>query len=269
LKKGQEVDVEEQGNELVVRTEKKINNDSKRVNIDEILPVSRRYINALYRRGVDEIEIHYNKEHELEGIKKALNNELSTFEIVKKDGKICLVKSISEVEEREIDNLIRRTLILLKEMVTDLEEAYDKKNKEKLKDILELEALNNRLTNVLRRAINKSGYKHYQNTILIYLLVDQLEKAADELRDFSLTFDLKSKNVRELLTSLEKFFSLFYDVFYNFSNEKISEFETQGMAFIKKCKNLMEKENSLEIHHLLTSCELIYNQTTSLLFIHL
>ena len=264
LKKGQEIEVEEEGSELVIRTKKKIELEKKVLKAEEIKLIARRYINALNRKGIDEIEISYENEKDLEEVKKALKKELSTYEIVKKSDGICLIKSISELDEKEFDNLLRRTLILLKEMVSVLGEAYKEKDKNKLKEILELEELNNRLTCLLRRALNKKGHKDHKNTILYYLILDQLEKAADELRDFSLICDLKVKGTSELISSLERLSQEFYDLFYSYSSTNVSKFELNSREFIAKNQKLIKKLDPLEVHHLLSFCEIIFNLSASI-----
>lgn len=259
IKKGQEVDVEEQGNDLVIHTERRHELETVRADIDEIKPVSRRYVDALYKQGVDEIEISYDRESDLNKIKEAISKEVGTFEIVKKSKGICLIKSVSELDKKEQENLLKRTFMLLQEMLSDISEAYKKKSKSKLKDAIELEKINNKLTHLLRRALNKQGNQNYKNTILLYLVIGQLEKAADELRDLCLIADLNSREVLKLLPDLKEFIDLFYKLFYNYNNQLASFFEVKGLEFNKKCKILIKKSSSLEIHYLMNFVEIIYN----------
>ena len=261
LKKGQEVDVEEQGNALLIRTEKRPEPEVKKIVLDEVKPITKRYLDALYKKGYDEIEIHYKDKEDLIPIKEALDNEMKTFEIVEKSQNLWKIRSVSELDDHEFDNLLRQTMILMKEMIKEMRQAIEEKNQKQLRETVEFEKINNKLTHLLRRSLNRKGHPDYKNTILIYIVIEQLEKAADEIRDFCRVYMLNNKEVAELIKDLDRFTELFYELFYHFDNKKVSEFANKRKDFLRKLESVTKKENPQEFYHLRSYCEILFNLT--------
>jgi phosphate uptake regulator len=235
LKKGQEVDVEEQGNDLVVHTENRKELTKKELDLSLIPGLERQFIDAVYKKGYDEVELKYSNKDQLEKITRALDNELSTFEIITKTKDSCSIKSVSELDEKEFDNILKRTFILLKEMIDEIYEGMNEKDITKIKQANELEDINDKLTHLLRRSLNKRGYSEYKNILLLYSLIQSLEKVADDLRDFCNEITLKEINYSlSLVKDLKEMIYLFYSIFYLFKTEDIIQINLKRKEMLKK-----------------------------------
>ena len=63
VKKGDELEVEEQENRLMISTNNEPHLETAELNIDDLEPLTSRIIHALYKRGVDEIKV-FTKNHQ-------------------------------------------------------------------------------------------------------------------------------------------------------------------------------------------------------------
>jgi phosphate uptake regulator len=255
LKKGQEIEVEEQGNNLLIRSEMKSDLSKKELDLTLIPNLERQFIDAIYKKGYDEVELKYSDKDQLEKIKKALNNELSTFEIINKTKDLCSIKSVSELEEKEFDNILKRTFILLKEMIDEIYDGLKEKDINKIKQATELEDINDKLTHLLRRSLNKRGYSEYKNILLLYSLIQSLEKIADDLKDFCKEISPKEIDYAlPLVKDLKEIIYLFYNIFYSFNTEEINKINTKRKDLLKKVNN----KNFLLNYYIISCCNKVY-----------
>ncbi len=251
LKKGQEIEIEEQGNDLLISTEKKIEVEKKVLNLKGLSGIERQFLDAVYKKGYDEIEIQLENTKQIEDIKEALKNELSTFEIINRDKDNCLIKSISELDEKEFDNILKRTFILLEEMFNEIEIAIEEKNDKKVRECTELEEINDKLTHLLRRSLNKKGYKDHKNVLILYSIIQNLEKIADYLRDFCNEFK-KNYSILLLFIKLKEMFVLYHELFYNFDSSLIKKIKERKHS-IRNMEKKFQRENFWLVYAL-TGC---------------
>ncbi|MEK6916252.1 MAG: hypothetical protein AABW92_00770 [Nanoarchaeota archaeon] len=269
VKKGDEMDVEEKNNELIFRIKGEQALKKGSFEAFKYGPLIKRAFDAMYKSGYDEIEVSYQTQQEIHEIESALQNEAMTFEVVRQDKNSCIVKSIAEVNDKEFDALLRRTFLILKVMSNDLLTALQNLDFESIILIKNLEKTNNKLTHFLRRSLNKVGYKLPDKTNFVYVIVEQLEKIADEFKylcDFlgdEKNRSLKlSKSCLELYIMMDKSFEIFSTLFFDFSEKKALEF-----AAIKK--NIMDSglemlptlptKESIVVHYIINIERMIFD----------
>jgi len=111
-------------------------------------------------------------------------------------------------------------------------------------------------------------------TVLIYTIVEGLEKIGDMLRDFCKFILQKKKyrisqNLKEIYKSVRDNFDIFYVLFYNFKLEKIEDIETNRVKFKESIRNYLKKTGGYqEIEGLIilnAAYELIYDLTGPLI----
>lgn len=257
VSKGDELDVEPKEKELIIRTEGEKQPLKTTLDISNLAPFSRRCIDAIYKKGYDEVEILFKKQSDLADIEKAINLEARTFEIVKQGDQRCTIKSISEPPKEEFEMLLRRTFILLKEMSTEILDALKEQDRERIRNAETLEHTNNKLTHLMRRMLNKEGYAQPENTTLIYCIVEELEKIADELK-FLLTYladnPTKHKEILTLFEEVNSFIALFYEVFYKYDHTKAVELYKLRKHIVSRSMDLMKKlpnQECIILHYLI------------------
>lgn len=133
LKRGDEVEVEERNNEIILRGEKVNRKNTASIKLGkESSDTYRSIIGGLYRGGYDEIEIELIEKEGIANIEKAINS-LYGFEVFYVSNKKCIVRSIYDSEKIDIKSHVLRIIHTIKTIqgivVEDLEKGkLDSKN---------------------------------------------------------------------------------------------------------------------------------------------
>lgn len=274
VKKGDELDLIEDGHRIVINTEKSSNVETAELDADVVKASIRRFIFALYKKGIDEIKINYSDEKVADVIRDTLLNQTVGYEIVSQTAKSCVVKLITSGNITEFDNLLRRTFLLLMSMSEEILTSIKDKNYSQLLKTALLEDSNNRLTTVCRRSLNKWGSDTYNKIGPIYYIVEELEKLADEYKhlckNLSRVTKTASLSIRpEALSFFEKSHEAlrkFYEVFYKFDTKAFLTIDDNRTRFMQDAHKFLEvkKPNIAEIyviHHSITIMQLIFGFT--------
>jgi phosphate uptake regulator len=282
LNKGSEIAIDEYDGKLILSSDGK-KDDKKKITIDATNltnPLIWRYFMAAYRTGFDEIKFtfkdpkklyeiimsstrslekktNYNKKSARLSIIEILQDMVHRFigmEIIEQKDDYCIIKDVSETAEKEFDNSIRRIFILLLGMAEDNLELIEKKD-ERIRSNIDISDINiDRFTDYCLRILNKNGKK--RNATAFYSTILLLEFIGDEYRKIAYHEpDLKRKNklLIELSAKTKELFDLFYNFFYNFSEEKaikIHEEERKLHEELFKSDFKLEKEEMDVTFHL-------------------
>ena len=258
IKKGDELDINEQYRRVIVSTDKLIKGEKANLDVSGSKIIAKRSIDALFKRGYDEVEVIYNDKKELAEIKQALKLTSTTFMMVEENKKSLILKSIANISQDDFDPVLRRMMIQFKQMNNDLLKAIKENDDEKIKEVKELELENNKHTHFLRRAINKGAYADYRTITTMYTFLEQIENIADEWKFLCLHLENKkpkpTKEVIKVFEEVNDYTKLFYNVFYKHKKEDIELFTRQRKDLITKLLNLFEeqdKENAWIVHYLI------------------
>lgn len=237
IKKGDELEILENGNKLYISTGPQSEKNIKEIDISNLNPIIPRIMHALYKVGYDEIKINFSNPQMLDIIQQRLQEEIIGFEIIEQKSNYCVVKAFAGGVESEFDVVLRRIFLLLKSMADGILEAIEKKDTSMIKSLRHLEANNNKYTGHCRRIINKGLYNS-KNVAIMYSTIEELEKIADEYKylcDFFIgnpkIISNVSKECQDMFKNLNKFFDACYELFYKFD--------------MKKCAELFEKRKEL------------------------
>lgn len=273
VKKGDELELIEDGHRITINTEQKSKLETAELNADFLGALIQRYIYALYKKGIDEIRINYSDPKIADLIRDTLLNETVGYEIVSQTPRSCDIKLITSGNIEEFDSLLRRTFLLLISMAEETETAIKNKDFEHLSKTAQLEAPNNRLTTVCRRSLNKWGTDKFNKVGPIYYIIEDLENVADEYKYLCMKlYDLKNstKTVKpEVLTLFEKtnhIIRTFYEAFYKFDPAKFVTIFDSRKKLVKDAHDLIEnkKLTSAEfylLHHSLVIMQKIFCMT--------
>ncbi len=272
LKGGDEINVEQNDNSLVISTEKGYATKSIKLNISGLDPMIRRTIAAAYKSGYDDINVTFENSNELKQVQKIMSDSCIGLAIVNEGKKNVSIKKITHAVYEEFDTLFRRTFLFLLAMGDDLLDASKRENIDDIKSITLRDVNINKFTDFCRRILNKKGYTPVNKTTTIYYITEELEKIGDLYNDIAHHLTKKpmklSKDIIKHFEETNKYLKSFYDLFYKFELKKMVEFGKKKTDFHCKSEELFEKLKKEELKilfHLCTIVEVIYNMLGGLI----
>ena len=182
LKKGDFIDAEEQGQQLIVYPA--VGKHSGQVNIDVsgARPMVKRLLGALYKVGYDEFEVRFSTAEEKAAIKDVLS-EFVGFELVEEFPKRVIIKNVSTIVPQEFGNLQRKLLSLLLTVADESLTAAQAKSWGEFDQLRSMDADVNRAADFCRRILNTAGYRVVRRVAPSYYIIEQLERIGDGYRD--------------------------------------------------------------------------------------
>jgi len=266
LKAGDEIEVEEVGKGITVGTEKSTGVNKTEFDTTKIKDFRNQYLSYFYHKGFDEVRIVYDDPKVLSVTREKIG-ELMGYEIVENGKNYFIIRNISESLESEFDIVLRRLFIMLKSMSEECLGAIKEGQFTRLKDIKNQEKTNNKFTDFCIRILNKKGYKEYNKTMPLYIIVRELEKIADIYKYIGNHLSESDPNTRiseETIRFFEEtngYLKLFYDLFYRYDEEKIKELFEIRSILLKEGYTLIkdkEKEETILLHHLINLVNQIF-----------
>lgn len=230
IKKGDEVEVKDEGNKIIISTDENISKGIKEIDVSDTFPMTKRIIGSLYKKGYDEIKIKYTNPIELEDIQELVRHEFTGFEIIDQRKEFIIIKKISTVDTEEFDRILRRIFLVILSMADDSLKEFENNKIEWLNTIVLRDKDINKMADFCRRAISKRGY----DTHYVYYIVEQLERIGDSYRDICKEKTKLSKNTLKYFEEVNKFFREFYEMYYKFDLKKISKFGKRRKELLKK-----------------------------------
>jgi len=184
LKKGNLIDLEEKDNLLEIKPEK-FKPAEKKITIDTAIygELIGRVFPNLSKKGYDEIKVLYKKDSDLQPLKKAISNEVVMFETIKKESDYIILRAISEIDEKELENIKKRIIFLMIDSIQKIKLFLDNNNPDLLNDLIELELAGNKFTHICMRAINKQPEKEHSH--MEYTFIWQMEKLGNDFKFFA------------------------------------------------------------------------------------
>ncbi len=264
IRKGDEVEVEENGSTILISTQKEFSNQKKEVSTSEYGIFTKNNLSHLYQLGYDDIEIRFDNIGELEEIKKRMPNCIG-FEIIDQKENTVHIKSIATTLESEFDTLLRKSFQVTNEMARSILEALEKGQHQKLMEIRSMESLNNKFTDACIRILNKKGYSVQRRTMQMYEIIKNIERIADEFKYVCDLFsDYRGKAGRELVKLFSEavdYYLAFYNMFYKFDAKLKRKIYIDRKGILQKCMKQIEKskgKESLFIHNIMNIVEKTY-----------
>ncbi len=264
LKKGDELNVEENGSSLAITTKAEINNTKKEIFVKDEGIFTKNDLSHLYQLGYDDIEITFSDKRTFEDIKSRVP-ECIGFEIIDQKANKVKIKSIVTTIETEFDTLLRKSFQVTNEMAKELLDALKKEDYQLLTNIRSMEGLNNRFTDVCIRILNKKGYKVQKRTMQMYEIVKNIERIADEFKyiaDALTEFKGKlSSTSVQLFTKVVDYYLDFYNMMYKFEPALKERIFLDRRPLHTKIKTQLEKskgKESLFLHHQISLIQKTY-----------
>lgn len=238
IKKGDELNIEEDGGKIIVNTENNVPFDDVEIDITGLDKSSIMHtIRALYRRGYDTIKVTFNKPltvdyrtGETPSVISIIHeevNRLTAVEIIQQKENFCIIKEISETGTKEFDALLRRMFILLTDASKDLLSGLNNN------DVIMLQTIEDKHDSIARfasyclRLLNKKGYSESGKALVMYHIISSFDKIADVLKYTSwraLSYKKKlTKKSLSVIEDIDKSLQMYYDFFYKFDMKKLRD----------------------------------------------
>jgi phosphate uptake regulator len=244
IKKGDEVEIDEQGSKVVVSTESHSAPQKMIISPDKFGRFYPHQLSAAYHLGFEDVEIVYSDKKTLSQVQDRITNCIG-YEIVDQGDNFCRIKSISHASMDEFDQILRKIFLLLLSMGKNISDLLDKKEYSKLAEVKVLEVTNNKLTDFCKRVLNIQGYKEFNKLTTMYTIVTYLEMMADEYRDvcdhLSASKGRLSNDLLVDFKEVNEVFSLFYQSFYKFSGDNVEKVFEKGRPLKRRVVDKMSK----------------------------
>ena len=281
VKKGDELEVEEEGARIIVTTGKEKKIGEVEVDVTKLDRTSLMYlIRSLYKLGYDEIRLsfksqsvyHYRKGKECSVISVIHEevNRLTGVEIMQQKENFCVIKSLSEMAFSEFEPILRRVFLLLIDMSNDLITGAEKNDLVLLETLEEKHNTITKFLSFCMRLLNKKGYSDHKKTLILYNTVAILDKVLDVLKNagrnlVNLNAPMSPKAM-ELIKKTHKSIVNFYELFYKYDNAnvlRIAELRDNVLKEILANYNQLTKKELVVINNLAPLLELIVALTES------
>lgn len=222
IQKGDELEVEEQGNKIIVQTESGTSNKEIMVDVSGITPrLADRFIARAFQKGYDTITLNYDDPEIAIAIQDKVK-ELLGFEIMEQTKNTMIIKSISQKLNIEFDSSLRRAFLIVIEMSETCLEAYKQGDKKTLENLHYKDFDVNKFCYFCLRYINKGFYGEF-GTYILYYLIETLEDAGDEykaLANHLAKIKTRKKNLIDVLSKVNELTKIGYDFFYKPEKDK-------------------------------------------------
>ncbi|MBI4918684.1 hypothetical protein HY837_02050 [archaeon] len=155
LEKGNSVGVEEAERGLLITNRPSETKKEIKINlVNHDWPAIVTILTLIYRRGYDEVSVHYETSEEYLNISSAIRSLLG-YAIVENKNKTCLIKSLPTELEQNFETLFRRVFLILLQQLEDLGGLLDLPKE--LKTFYHRDFELNSIVNLAIRMISKAG----------------------------------------------------------------------------------------------------------------
>ena len=270
VKKGDEVDVKEEGNRIVLTTGSEGKEKSTvNINITDLDKDSLIFlIRGLFIRGYDEIELKFDKpttpHHRLNTkvrFLKVIHGEIARsigFEIIQERGDFVIIRKVSESSIKEFDNILKRIFLLILDTSKDLYLGVKNKDYELVESVEEKHDTITRFISHNLRILNTVSYTNYKDTTFLFHIISSLDVIVDIFRNVAREIvEEKIKPTNDgiiILEEIQKAIELYYDLYYNFSTKKCEKFSAARDKILHMIKKMSEKLSKDDIR-ILTATE--------------
>jgi phosphate uptake regulator len=241
------------GKKLIISPEKEVQ-EIKVIDGESYKDTLVKVLQSLYRSGVDEIKLFYKTSQVVKKVTDILNRKLIGYEVIEHNKDYLIIKDITRESREEFDTIIRRIFLLILELVKSNDENQINSIHENIK----------KLINYCQRVLIKEGYFDYVRIPFYYLLLDQLEKLADE---YSWILNVQKKNPEntKLLKDINLYLRKAYELYYRFDPQEYNKYEYKTYQIKREMKSMKKLTVvDLHLHNIIRQLNSIYGNIFAL-----
>ena len=144
IKKGNELDVEENNTNLIISSKENCESKSKYIDLGRLDKVVYRIIGALYKKGYDHVNIKFNNPRQLNDIMDVLSRTCLGFEVVDHNSDHITIKEISKPKVDDFNNVVKRCFLFLISVSEESLNAIKSEDNNELNKVIIKDSLINR-----------------------------------------------------------------------------------------------------------------------------
>jgi len=236
LKKGEELEVLEEDNDLTIKAVC-ARSETKKIEISFVdldIDTEQDLLITLHKKGYDEIIIHFDKPNTIKEIHSFLSNTQLGFEIIKQDQNFVTIRNISNPESEQLDALFRRIFRIMIEYAKKIEHVI-KEKEDATNSCLLHETSICRISNYCKRIIIK---EKRQNSSFLYLITNNITNIAHTLSSLLTEFDTKKiKPTEQFKTKFSETNEVLVQIY-----ELNYKFSLKDYSLLKKRLELLKKQ---------------------------
>jgi phosphate uptake regulator len=231
LKAGDEIDVDETDNALVLRTKANVKKSTTLALIDEPHYLIYLKLTHLYRMGFDTIYVTFKNSSLLAEVQRIVTDYLLGFEITEKQKNSCILENVAEPADEKFSALFRRIFLQIKEMHALITDDVVQNKQLHKQEIQQLRISFDKHVYFCRRCISKK-MNIEEDSILHWELLTLLTHTQ---HGFYYLYQYYADKKKSLSSETKHFLSLlenYFDCVYNAYFEKKSEYlDTQQKLY--------------------------------------
>lgn len=270
VKKGDELDVTEYGNKIIVNSGEQVVGKTASFDISDMnVGLVWRHMLFYYKSGHDEVKVRYLNRHikdksganvSVRELMSQINSEMIGFEIVSEGKNHFVFREISLPSSEEFENLLRRVHYSIKNLNDGLMECVEARSYSELKMLQANAELNvNKMTNLLARMLGKGMI--VENG-MVYVVLHLIEDVGDAYKDVVKAFIEKKEGIRKEVVDFIRKTNKLYDLYLGYFNKKdrdaVIGFEKERAALLNELDNYSPRNNE-EIRIIGQLKRIIYN----------
>jgi antitoxin component of MazEF toxin-antitoxin module len=222
VQKGDELSVEPFERGLIVSLTN-IRKKEKRLSMD-VSPFTNRTIlavlNSAYLSGYDTIKLTFKDKKQLLHITKTVQEKLLGFEVIQEKGKTCTAQSIAEPSQEQVDVIIRKIFLLIKQNAKVVLEDTKKNKFTNIEHFKQTKVTIYKFTNFVKRMILSFQFGGKDKSYFLWSILEKLtliyhayfyyyERVVKDKGSLD-----NSTQVHEIIERGNELFELLYNAFY-------------------------------------------------------
>lgn len=245
VKKGDELEIEEQGSKLSIKTDTTKEVSRKELDCDRLEMLAKRKIFREYHDGTDEIQVNFSNPKKIQDIKEYLS-ELIGYEIVKQGNNYAVISDVTGQKQQDFDQIMRRLFLLLKGIIEDSITALQQKDRAALQNIMMRDEEINKFTHFCLRILSKQNVKEDRKNVYFTMLYT-LERIGDDYKNMIRyiigTKKMPDEEAIKIYRQLQEFYAKIYE--FTFDNKLITakEIALANARLREKTRKYMETKN--------------------------
>ena len=245
IKKGDELELSQQGNTLVIDTD--CTRLSERIDLDikYLDPrMAAKVIVIAFQKGYDIIKLNYKSEEVLYAVQDRIG-ELMGFSIMDQGKGWCVIQNISSKLEIDFETIVRKAFFIVIDMMKSTLDYYKSGDKEALKHLTLQDKEVNKFCYYCQRVINKDYHYQHLEGYALYHLIRVLESIGDEVKGLMYLLSEEeeyNKSAGDLIAETIKLLEHSHKIFFNPKEEALAEFFKQRS---KLKENIFSKGKSM------------------------
>jgi len=265
VKPGDELEMEEYGNKLIISTQKSISIAGKSIDLTKLSTLLKRIVGAHYIAGYDELKITVGDIAKSRQI-QARAKDFIGLSVVNQGKDFVELKEISSANSESFEPIMRRVFLLLLSIGEESEKAINSSETD-LEYLNDLESNINNFTDYCFRIINKRGFGENKLMNGTYCVLNNLELIGDAYKRIIQYIGEHrirlNPGERQAYSDINRLFKDLYELYYDFSYEKATRVACARDDIIKRLstrqKNARSAKEAVLLERLESLADLMIN----------